>query len=701
LRSSIPAGIAGLFAAFDCEGRVLHRCLSIIAVVWLASIVAGQSADRRNAATWYRQAIERYMSLPPGQVELLANYDPSAGPPSPQLRAALASVQGILSDLQRGSRQDYADYDLDRGRGIELELPHLHQLRAIAKIARTDALVRLNDGDASGAAERIASLYRASAHNGDDRTIISSLVGQAMFSMADQVAQRGLDAASFNAADGAMLLGAVKSLPAQDPFNYVEGVVGEQEMVGDWAAANFGGEDGPARFAEMLGQWNDNPQLDQLAGLDEDAFGQALEQHGDLLNEVVEIYSMPDGEKAKAEIARLEGEVARGEHGLLSMILAPAFGKVLERKLEGESLIAERRALYEKLASGEALPAESANAAVWYLRAVNMISELEPASMQAVRDFAVELPDEAPEALAAALAAKGREIIDVLREGSLIRRCDFSFARRPDDLLAPGYAPGMNDALKLLRADALRSILVKDLPGAVDRLATSFRVIAHLGADPHIACALVAHHNFNEAADIMEAAFDDGALTVDAKPALLDAVERISRKDPFGYVNAIVATRKSLADRLNRQATIDEAAHMRRAAAVELINAFNGDQLLYALAVFDTLTRAAAAPAGAPAAAAAPAPASRPASAGGDSLQRLDDVFSLEDLEAARDRVHQLAPLIAQHEWGFLSDMDAPSIALDGVPDGLRRARGDLRVVLILLKPPAPPTRKDAEKAAE
>jgi hypothetical protein len=64
-------------------------------------------ADDSNAATWYQRAIERLPRLTDSDWEHVWRYagDPS-GPPSPELRAALARAGPIIEALRRGARRD-------------------------------------------------------------------------------------------------------------------------------------------------------------------------------------------------------------------------------------------------------------------------------------------------------------------------------------------------------------------------------------------------------------------------------------------------------------------------------------------------------------------------------------------------------------------------------------------------------------------
>ncbi len=177
----------------SCMRRIFTwRWIGVVAIgsALIASHhVHAQSA--KNAATWYRRAIEAYESLPTDVKKALGNYDwsnPNA-PITAEFRLALAQVQPVLRLAHRGAKQGYNDFELDYGQGFDLLLPHLGSMRGITLLMRTDAVVRLRDGDTAGAAAAVASIYRMGGHLTSDRILISSLVGQAIFSAGDMVAQ--------------------------------------------------------------------------------------------------------------------------------------------------------------------------------------------------------------------------------------------------------------------------------------------------------------------------------------------------------------------------------------------------------------------------------------------------------------------------------------------------------------------------------
>ena len=172
--------------------RQLVRFFILIALISSTTVNA---QDSKNAATWYRKAIKAYEALPMDLRDSIHNWDWSDpnSPISDEMRLAIAKIQPILRLTQRGANQKHSDFNLAYEEGFDLELPHLSSMRGITRFAMADVTIRIRDGESATAAAELASMYRMSAHLNSDRMLISSLVGNAMFSISDTIVQIGLD----------------------------------------------------------------------------------------------------------------------------------------------------------------------------------------------------------------------------------------------------------------------------------------------------------------------------------------------------------------------------------------------------------------------------------------------------------------------------------------------------------------------------
>jgi hypothetical protein len=273
--------------------------------------------------------------------------------------------------------------------------------------------------------------------------------------------------------------------------------------------------------------------------------------------------------------------------------------------------------------------------------------------------------------------AEAQPAFDQFREASQIKRCDFSFARRSPDAsrLVPSYVPGMHDGMLALHADALQLLAQGNRESAVDRIAIAFRAGAHLGSDPFLISALVAHRQFNASLELTASAIKSQKITPDDQVIILDAVDRISRKDPFGYIGAVTAARKSIGELLGGLYTRDQTDIDRQAKAREFAQALSADQALYVLAVYELLNEGAA-------------DRAKVQSSLQDSSQRMSDIMAIDAIESVGPQIANIGPALAGHDWTVLTDHPAPALTAGGtVSDHIRRARGDVRRAMLLLKP--------------
>lgn len=681
------------------------RLLFAICLIACVRGAAAQADSGRNAAVTYRQAIERYnqwREASPDQVELLMSYISEDGPGlTPEVRAALSQARPILELARGGTAAEHCQFPLERDQGMWMLLPHLSGLRGLAKLMKADALVKLNDGDGAGAAANYADLYRMSGHLRDDRILISSLVGNAIFGLADSSTQQAIDQGRLGAAESQAILEGLDRLSLVDPFDYAGAVQGEKETFGGWLQRQFDEGIEPARIfmglqdGEVPEEWEDDGEL---AFMTPEYFERELGLYNDMMDRMISAFKMPDHEAAKEEVAVIEREIERLKEqseftaeGLLASMFMPALGKVIERRNQSEKMLAERRAVLQMLASGRKKPEELANAALWYVRGAEMVDRLDPAALQAIRTFAADtsapISDELADLLQgeSAVAKAVAEIIDTFRAGSRKGRCDFSFTRpewRRELGFVPVYAPGMHDAFRIFYCDAVR--LLRDggtQEQALDRLATCLRMPAHLADDPILISALMSHCNFNRAIDLAGTALTNGMLTDEAKPALREAVEKMNTKDPFGLIGAVLATREKLGKHMGQYTMYLTGEYNPEAGTrvTEKIKALNGDQLLYLLVVRETLQQN-----GAPA---SDDPGSEQTKSSlMDNLSRLGDVLSIPDIEAVQREITDCAPMLARYEFDFLNERTIPAVAysMEGrygrnYIDHVRRANGDLR----------------------
>ncbi|MCP3903703.1 MAG: hypothetical protein GY715_08725, partial [Planctomycetes bacterium] len=415
--------------------------IALVASMLVTLAAAGANPDSRNGATWYWRAIDRLDRIDRRDWEIIDRYraDPSAGPTN-ELRAVLARSGPMLELFRRGTRQPYADFDLDWSQGFELRLPHLGRLRKITRVAQADALVHLADGNGAGAAMRIASIYGLADHFESDRIMISSLLGRAIFDTAEETAQAGFDRAVFDKLSAETLLRAVRRIDSGDPFGFVESVAGEQEMAVSWIGDRFAAQEDRADMLDAFWLDPDPEMSEQIGAMTDEEFVEGLETYDRMMDRIVLAFENPDMEAGRAARVEIEKELEAGEHGLLARIFTPAFTFVHDQMKDAREHVRVRREMLEGIVQGEIALQQHANAAWYYARAFEKLRGEPPFPLDEL--FAVAIDEARPigDRLAARLDTS-TPVVDLLREGSVLARCDFSGLRPrgmqrlcPDDL---------------------------------------------------------------------------------------------------------------------------------------------------------------------------------------------------------------------------------------------------------------------------
>lgn len=560
-----------------------------LAVLACCSDAFGHDGGYRNAAKHYQRAFERFEGLSYDDRSLLLNVDLASTPPTQAIRDAMRRAQPILNDFHRASLQPYSDFHLDYSQGFDLVIPHLANMRDVVRLAKTDIQLRLADGDSAGAADRLAAMGRNLQHYNDDRLLISSLVGGAVYALVDDTIQLGLDAAAFDPAEALKILQPLEQLNATaDPFGYLESIATEQDLIVMAMTDAFKNDSMSETLDSLWGPDHvDDPFRERWETLPEHEFELHVEAYDQFLDDVAEVFAMDDPELAAERMAELSDTFVNSEHNLFASVII-SYNHVLRSKHNSEGLLRDRINDLRAIVAGEVDAHAIANAAVWYLRGLDMLNDLDEDAITLLREdhlWDTPLPDD----LANVLRDEAQPIINEFRTGSEIRQCDFSIARSHEHPFIPRYTPGMRDAFRLLHADAIDAMHRNDAEALADRLAISYRIIAHLGGDAQLPSCLVSHTAFEHTHLLVEAALEAEHLSLAHMEELNAAFDRISRADPFGYAAAIRMTRRDLsnaAERLARDFEVDlEAPHFDELSQ----NLRNGDpdRLLTLLALND------------------------------------------------------------------------------------------------------------------
>ena len=304
---------------------VTQRSLSTVKAVALALALGQTQAsaawDDPNAAGWYARAFGSIPTVTPAEWHLVDAYraHPS-GPPSAQLREILGRFNRSMDFVRRGSQHAYSDLGLDYSQGFSLELPHLGNSRYLAKVMCVDALVKMQDGHTADAADRVSSLYRMAGHIGQDRIVISSLVGQAVWSAGDKTLQTMLDRGLVGPEEAMAVLAAADTLETGDPFSYVDATMMEYELVAESVEGQIDA-DGMFSFDELEAILPVEPK--ETPPMSREEVEVDMGRFADYMDDVVEVFVEADPERGPEALAAIEAKLIAGEYGEIAGRLAP------------------------------------------------------------------------------------------------------------------------------------------------------------------------------------------------------------------------------------------------------------------------------------------------------------------------------------------------------------------------------------------
>ena len=236
--------------------------------------------------------------------------------------------------------------------------------------------------------------------------------------------------------------------------------------------------------------------------------------------------------------------------------------------------------------------------------------------------------------------------------------------------LAPPYAVGLRDLLRLIMADIRHRQEAGDRDALMDRLRIAWSMVKHFESDPMFTTVITNHQAFNRLVPLTINAVDAKLLTAQQHAELSSLGRQLRRTDPFGYAAATVQARADVARHFYDSIVfVDLAPPKERYEKLkQTVRSFDASLLLYLAAVTDTMRHA-----------------NEPDfEAHKASFAPLDGVLDLKALTQARAEAPQLLPLTGLEIDG-LTQRPIPNI---GSMDRRRsQARRDLRRGLETLRP--------------
>jgi len=619
-------------------------------VVILAAITATAlgASGQRNAAYWYREAFQRYrrlqasMPAPTLRADLdrITAYlhDPAAEP-SDDLRSFLARMEPALGMVRRASARRDHDFDLDYAQGPRIPLPHLSDLRVLGRCLSADARMRLDDGDIESAARHVAAVYRMADHARHDRLVRSAQCGQSLFTTADRVTRNALDRGEIGPVEAGILLEALGRLDPVDPFGLASGIANERAITMPWYREHYGTDGGLDRLREDLETHNvDVARRAVFDTMTQDDLDASIFDAERVMQAVITAMNLGDPARTYHELVRLDRQIARELHGAFAHAVLPELAPMYKRMRRIAREVSDRRAVLESIASGQADRFVTANAGVWYLRAIGLLNQLEPRQRGDVRAFVRHTAQPIDESLARTLE-QSETIISLLRQAAWFERCDLSGARPRHPAGLSRYHGPMRDLAKFLSADTVRCVRVEDYAGAVDRLAAALCLAAHLSRDGRLISSRLAQVIFDEAVELLRPGLDAGLFDEGQRQRLRRCADRFDDRDPFGFTVAAEVQRDELRAWIGKRVgAVDEETASRIADALDDCD---GDQIL-ALAIVVSVVVSNEVVEAEPA---------------------LEGVVAKEPLEEIGRRAHDFRKLLSSSRFQELPELGAVSVA--------------------------------------
>ena len=353
-----------------------------------------------------------------------------------------------------------------------------------------------------------------------------------------------------------------------------------------------------------------------------------------------------------------------GEHGVLASVLVPAYGRVFDNMHMAEQKLAARKAALALLITEKVTPEQGANAVVWYLRAIKLLPEIEKEYRDQWKTLAIKYDKPIDEEISKSLT-EAQSIISIVREASQKKRCDFVYIYSSNQPAIPVYLPGFRELANLLIADANRLFELGDADEAFDRLDICLRMSAHLSKDKVITSALLSHKIFTLASAVLQKPITLAFLDDVHRVLLEEALSTMGRKDPFGYIAAVTASRKYLEywfwDSTLGAIAKDEA--LRQSIRNCQIDRLLTLKVMMRRGYYPTIDWPEAAC---------------------DTLEPLSDVLDLEIFSELELQVPQLREAIKAKQYKAILEKERPVIS--PVREKLARARGDFRQAVLALK---------------
>lgn len=324
--------------------------------------------ERRNAAVAYLQAclmVSREQLRQVGEVDwdnvptraLSADQAASDQKLPESFTTAQSIVRGEWLDaVARGSMTVHCSFEVPVEEGLGVLLPHLGQMRSLARAVRVRVRSELLAGNGAEAVRWLGVGVRLGEHVARDPVLISSLVGVAIVRLMIEEAGVVLDSGVLEPADRAALDAELARLQTDDVLHMRRAIRGEREIFLGWVGKQYEDDATTAKLLSELVMFNvevEDERTLMAASLRTMTPAQRaadMDKAHAMYDQLMRAFEQGD----RAAIERLEQAVKQGEHGITASLLMPAVSKAWQ---SGEDLRGSIAAFRARMAKGAAAPA--------------------------------------------------------------------------------------------------------------------------------------------------------------------------------------------------------------------------------------------------------------------------------------------------------------------------------------------------------
>ena len=462
----------------------------------------------------------------------------------------LAKLAPVLSTIADAAAQRRCDFDLDRREGFELTLPHLAPMRKSVRLMQLQSEVQRGDGDMAGFVQTQGEVVRIAMHPVQDEMVIGSLVGSAIAQSAMAYTRAAIDQGQCTQQAAKDLIEAMAPLRGDDPMRFASGPKHEYEALeATLKRSSERGREGLG-FYERLGV--PPTESDGSARPSPRELLRALPQVKPIFDMQAQALAEPDPAKARALLAKADA-MAQALRPPASgfRIMLPNLDRVIESRDRLKSDVAALMRTLQAIADDPSAADRHAAPAILWARVAARVCALPDdtqAAAEVLRTKGLTEAGESAEKALACLEGCDATIFEAMRVAAACERTDLDFSKVPGLEAWPPLPTlgGLRGAARLVAA----RVPLLDTDRAIAHLDLAFAAVAALSSDPSQAAGCMAVAMARELVPAVSNVARRPDLNDERRTKLEAAVNRVDRKDAFGFRASAAAERAITGRRL-------------------------------------------------------------------------------------------------------------------------------------------------------